>query len=137
MKIIKVLLVEDNPDYASAVERLLEKKFSANSFQCIFAYACTFKDAKKRIKNDYFDLIYLDGKLDKNKTGLDLVPEIRKSERNMFTPFFLLSTNSFFLSQARKKMNPEMCFLKKNEDLEQIINSDNLETILKKVIQKG
>ena len=67
-KIFKLLVVDDETTLNEFTTNLLKKA----GFSVVPAYA--YQDAKALLKEKTFDLIVLDWKLDKGRTGLDLLP---------------------------------------------------------------
>ncbi len=68
--VVRMLIVDDDPDTAASVRRLLSKKFRS-----VVEVAATVSTARDRLKAETFDILILDYNLP-DGTGLDLLEEL-------------------------------------------------------------
>jgi two-component system, OmpR family, alkaline phosphatase synthesis response regulator PhoP len=81
----KILIVDDDPDFAMAIEVILEAKgykvFSANNK----------KEAKEKIESVLPDLIIMDVMMERMSDGFDLSREFKSDERYKKIPILMLT----------------------------------------------
>lgn len=80
----RILAVEDNPDTQLLLRYLLRSKYSLE-------VVSGFDDALGAAREEQFDLLVLDINLGEERTGLDLLRELRKMPSHEMTPALALT----------------------------------------------
>lgn len=73
---IKILFVDDDYDLYFIYNKMLDENLT---IKFDFIHAATVEDMIEKIKNEKFDIIVLDQKLNNGNKGLDYLPEIKQN----------------------------------------------------------
>ncbi len=82
----KILITDDDTSFGLMIEGFLKRKGFTTK------YASSFKTSAQAITENDFDLILTDYRLDNNTTGLELLPLVKKQNKN--TPLILITAYS-------------------------------------------
>lgn len=88
-----ILVVEDDPNNRNLLFLILKKDYN------VF-FATNDTEFYEQLSNNFFDLIIMDIQLGIEKTGLDLIKELRQMENHSKIPVICLTANAFLQNRS-------------------------------------
>ena len=130
---MEFLIVDDVPAKASLVKIILEQFF--DNIPIKVSMAKKFNSACTYIENgDSFKIVFLDGDLKDEKTGVDLIPVIKKQRHLAASEIVMISDNKNRVAEAKKLgVNKSLSYAEIEESVIAGRTPDNISEILEKL----
>lgn len=132
-KIMEFLIVDDIPAKANLVKIILEQFFDGMPIKVTMAKK--FHTARTYIeKGDSFRIIFLDGDLKDQYTGVDLIPIIKSKLNLAASEIVMISDNENWVAEAKKLgVNKSLSYTEIEESVIAGRAPDNISEILQKL----